>query len=606
MRHLKLFLMIATSLALILKIILMIHFPQLQNYPLYPILIMGGIVQISNILWKFIHGEWGADLLAALALIVGIVLKEYTAATLIVFMLASGQLLEEYATRQASSVLSALLKRMPKTVHLLKDNTLKDIPLESVKIGDIVVVYPFETCPVDGIVIEGHTNMDESYLTGEPYKISKAPGSMVISGALNGENLIHVQATELPKDSRYESIVQVIQEAQSKKPKLKRIADQLGAFFTPIVLVFAGISYFFNHDATRILAILVTATPCPLLIAIPITIISAISLAAKNSIIIQDPCVLETLPNCQTAIFDKTGTLTLGKPKMSQIHLLSDLNEDEIIQLTASLERYSKHPLAQAILDIAQERHLTLFDASEISEKPGKGLEGKIHGHVIQITSRKHLNDLSALPAIESGLECIILINQKVVASLIFHDEIRHETLAFIAHLQPQHHFKDILIVSGDKSSEVEYLASILNIEKIYAQQTPEQKLEIVNAQRKYGPVVFMGDGINDAPALHAADVGIAFGTHHEISAQSADAVIMESSLGKVDELIHLSQATQKIALQSGMVGIALSIMAMIFASMGKINPVEGAIIQEFIDVLAILNSLRLVFFTKIYSDIKQ
>lgn len=606
MRHLKLFLMIATSLALILKIILMIHFPQLQNYPLYPILIMGGIVQISNILWKFIHGEWGADLLAALALIVGIVLKEYIAATLIVFMLASGQLLEEYATRQASSVLSALLKRMPKTVHLLKNNTLKDIPLESVKIGDIVVVYPFETCPVDSIVIEGHTNMDESYLTGEPYKISKAPGSMVISGALNGENLIHVQATELPKDSRYESIVQVIQDAQSKKPKLKRIADQLGAVFTPIVLIFAGISYFFNHDATRVLAILVTATPCPLLIAIPITIISAISLAAKNSIIIQDPCVLETLPNCQTAIFDKTGTLTLGKPKMSQIHLLSDLNEDEIIQLTASLERYSKHPLAQAILDIAQERHLTLFDASEISEKPGKGLEGKIHGHVIQITSRKHLKDLSVLPAIESGLECIILINQKMVASLIFHDEIRHETLAFIAHLQPQHHFKDILIVSGDKSSEVEYLASILNIEKIYAQQTPEQKLEIVNTQRKYGPVVFMGDGINDAPALHAADVGIAFGTHHEISAQSADAVIMESSLGKVDELIHLSQITQKIALQSGFFGIALSIMAMILASLGKVTPVEGAIIQEFIDVLAIMNSLRLVFFTKIYSDIKQ
>jgi heavy metal translocating P-type ATPase len=606
MRHLKLFLMIATSLALILKIILMIHYPQLQNYPLYPILIVGGIVQISNILWKFMHGEWGADLLAALALIVGIVLKEYTAATLIVFMLASGQLLEEYATRQASSVLSALLQRMPKTVHLLKNNSLQDIPLESVKIADIIVVYPFETCPVDGIVIEGHTNMDESYLTGEPYKISKAPGSMVISGALNGENLIHVQATQLPKDSRYESIVQVIQEAQSKKPKLKRIADQLGAFFTPIVLVFAGISYCFSHDATRVLAILVTATPCPLLIAIPITIISAISLAAKNSIIIQDPCVLETLPNCQTAIFDKTGTLTLGKPKISQIHLLADLNEDEIIQFTASLERYSKHPLAQAILDSAQERHLTLFDASEISEKPGKGLEGQIHGHLIQITSRKHLNDLSGLPAIESGLECIILINQKVVASLIFHDEIRRETQAFIAHLQPKHHFKDILIVSGDKSSEVEYLASILNIDKIYAQQTPEQKLEIVNTQRKLGPVVFMGDGINDAPALQAADVGIAFGSHHEISAQSADAVIMESSLGKVDELIHLSQATQKIALQSGMVGIALSIMAMIFASMGKINPVEGAIIQEFIDVLAILNSLRLVFFTKIYSDIKQ
>jgi len=479
----------------------------------------------------------------------------------------------------------------------------KDIPLQDIQINDIIIVYPFETCPVDGVVKEGHTTMDESYLTGEPYKISKAPGSTVFSGAINGENLIHIKASQLAKDSRYESIVKVIQDAQQKKPKIKRIADKLGALFTPVVLIFASTCYFLTHDALRVLSILVTATPCPLLIAIPITIISAISLAAKNSIIIKNPCVLEELPNCKTAIFDKTGTLTMGKPELSDIHALNHFQPTEILQYTASLERYSKHPLAQAVLDAAQQQNLILFDAQEISEKPGQGLQGRINDLLIQITHRHQIKDTSLLPPLESGLECIILINDKLAARMVFHDEIRKESKAFISHLQPRHYFNKIMIVSGDRQSEVEYLAKFLNIKNIFCQQTPEQKLEIVQHEKQKNHVVFMGDGINDAPALEAADVGIAFGTTSEISAQSADAVIMESHLGKVDELIHLSQNTKKIALQSGLMGIGFSFLAMILASLKLINPVEGAIIQELIDVFAILNALRLVFLKDIQSD---
>lgn len=337
MNHFRLYLIIASILALMLKILFMVYLPNLQNISLYMIFIFGGIPQILKIIYKFFQGEWGADLLAVLAMFVGILLKEYVATTLIILMLASGQYLEDFATQKATSSLSSLLERMPKLAHVLRNKKIHDLPLKDIQIGDIVIVYPFETCPVDGIIQEGHTNMDESYLTGEPYKISKAPGSTVFSGAINGENLIHVQSTHLAKDSRYENIVKVIQDAQQKKPKIKRLADKLGGIFTPIALSFASACYFWTHDAHRFLSILVTATPCPLLIAIPITIISAISLAAKNSIIIKDPSVLEELPLCQTAIFDKTGTLTLGKPELTKIHLLGHYSDLEILQYNAVL-----------------------------------------------------------------------------------------------------------------------------------------------------------------------------------------------------------------------------------------------------------------------------
>lgn len=578
-------------------------------FPLYLLIIIGGIPLLLQIVYKLLHGNLGADLLAAIALITSIILNEYLAASLIILMLASGQALEFFAMRKASSVLRNLAARMPSIAHLKNATRIKDIPLNKIEINDELLIYPHETCPVDGIVIEGHGSMDESYLTGEPYQISKAPGTKVLSGAINGESLLTIKATALPSDSRFAIIVKVLEEAEQKRPSMRRLGDQIGAIFAPIALVFASAAWYFSGEAVRFLSVLVIATPCPLLIAIPITLISAISRAAKQAIIIKDPTVLERLITCKTAIFDKTGTLTYGKPTLTEIKTTPDYQKETILQYVASIERYSKHPLANAVLNAAKEANLTLLDSINVSEEPGKGLHGLINKHHIQITGRKKIlenmpQSANLLPPATPGLECIVLLDNEYAASLHFHDAPRSDSKSFINHLGPYHQFEKIMLVSGDRESEVNYLGKLLNVTELYASQSPEQKLAIVRQERLKAPTVFMGDGINDAPALTAATVGIAFGQANSVTSEAAGAVIMENTLTKVDELIHLSLYTRKIALQSAIGGMILSLVGMGFAATGFINPVTGALLQELIDIFAILNALRLTWSTTIKIDL--
>lgn len=581
------------------------------NVPLLFVIILGGIPAFLQIILKLLRGNLGADSLAAIALVTAVFLNEYLAAVIIILMLSSGQALEAYAMRKASSVLLALAERMPNIVHRKNLNEITDIPLNDTQINDHLVIYPHETCPADGIVIEGQGSMDESYLTGEPYQISKIPGTSVLSGAINGESALLVEVIKLPADSRYASIVSVLEEAEQKRPNIRRLGDQIGSIFGPVALIFALATWYFTGDAIRFLAVLVIATPCPLLIAIPITVISAISIAARQAIIIKDPTVLERLPTCRTAIFDKTGTLTYGKPVLSEIITEKDIDPDFILQHIASLERYSKHPLAGAILQAAEKKHLPLLNATSVTEPPGKGLSGIIGNNKIHITHRKKL--LTSLPELAkqlpqttTGLECIILNNNIYVATLRFQDVPRKESKLFISHLKPFHKFNKIMLVSGDRESEVYYLGKLLNLSKLHASQTPEQKLAIVRDEIKKSPTLFMGDGINDAPALTAATVGIAFGQFSNVTAEAAGVVIMENSLSKVDELIHLSLATRNIALQSAIGGMVLSLIGMGFAAAGFITPVAGAILQEIIDVIAIINSLRLIWRPKIESDFED
>jgi len=538
-------------------------------------------------------------------------LNQYLAAVIIILMVASGQALEAYAMRKASSVLLALAERMPSIVHRKTSNDIIDIPLNDVHAGDHIVIYPHETCPADGIVIEGTGSMDESYLTGEPYQISKIPGASVLSGAINGESVLVVQVQRIPADSRYASIVAVLEEAEQKRPTMRRLGDQIGAVFAPIALILALAAWYLTGDSIRFLAVLVIATPCPLLIAIPITVISAISMAARQAIIIKDPTVLERLPTCRTAIFDKTGTLTYGKPALTEIITAADIKPDFILQNAASLERYSKHPLANAILHAAEKKHLPFLNATSVTEPPGKGLSGIIDKNKIQITHRKKLLETfpelkNELPHTSTGLECIILINDKYAATLRFQDIPRKESKSFISHLKPTHQFDKVMLVSGDRESEVKYLGKLLNVSELHASQTPEQKLAIVRSETKKSPTLFMGDGINDAPALTVATVGIAFGQYSNVTAEAAGAVIMENSLSKVDELIHLSLATRNISLQSAIGGMALSLIGMGFAAAGFITPVAGAILQEIIDILAIINALRLIWGNKIEADFSK
>jgi heavy metal translocating P-type ATPase len=582
----------------------------MSGIPLLLTIVIGGIPLFLQIIFKLLKGNLGADSLAAIALLTGVILDQYLAATLIIFMLASGQALEQYAMRKASSVLLALVARMPSIAHRRKVNQyIEDILLSQINIDDIIVIYPHETCPVDGVVIEGHGSMDESYLTGEPYQISKTAGATVLSGAINGASVLVIKATQLPADSRYAAIVSVLEEAEQKRPSLRRLGDQIGAVFTPIALLFSLSAWYFSGDVIRFLSVLVIATPCPLLIAIPIAIISAISKAAKQAIIIKDPIVLEQLPTCKTAIFDKTGTLTYGKPTLTDIFTVTKYTKKQILQYVGSLERYSKHPLASAVLNAMNEQKITLMEPLNISEKPGQGLHGMIDGHIILITSRKKLFELMPeethlLPDESPGLECIVLLDDEYAAALHFHDAPRADSQSFINHLAPSHQFTKIMLVSGDRESEVNYLAYLLNLTEVYASQSPEQKLAIVRHERKNAPTVFMGDGINDAPALTAATVGIAFGQYSNVTAEAAGAVIMENSLSKVDELIHLSINTRRIVSQSAIGGMMLSVIGMGFAAAGFINPVAGAILQELIDLLAIVNALRLAFGSKITIDL--
>lgn len=609
--HWQLFIISISLIAIFLSIVFRATVSFSTTLPLLFVIVIGGIPSFLQIVLKLFKGDLGADSLAAIALVTAVILNEYLAAVIIILMLASGQALEAYAMRKASSVLLALAERMPNIVHRKILNEITDIPLNDIHIGDNIVVYPHEACPADGIVIEGQGSMDESYLTGEPYQISKIPGTSVLSGAINGESALLVEVIRLPADSRYASIVSVLEEAEQKRPKIRRLGDQIGSIFGPVALIFALMTWYFTGDAIRFLAVLVIATPCPLLIAIPITVISAISMAARRAIIIKDPTVLERLPTCRTAIFDKTGTLTYGKPVLSEIITEKDIDSNFVLQHIASLERYSKHPLASAILQAAEKKHIPLLNATSVTEPSGSGLNGIIGNNKIHITNRKKLlatfpELAKQLPQTTTGLECVILNNNKYIATLRFQDIPRKESTLFISHLKPFHKFNKIMLVSGDRESEVNYLGKLLNLSELHASQTPEQKLTIVRDEIKKSGTLFMGDGINDAPALTAATVGIAFGQFSNVTAEAAGAVIMENSLSKVDELIHLSLTTRNIALQSAIGGMILSLIGMGFAAAGLITPVVGAILQEMIDVIAIMNSLRLIWSHKIKSDFED
>lgn len=572
-----------------------------ELYPIYATLALGGIPLVIELAGKLLRRQFGSDLLAGISIVTAVLLQEYLAGALVVLMLSGGEAIEQYAVRSASSVLKALAKRMPNIAHRRVDGRLEDVDLDAIRIGDHLVVHPHEICPVDGTVLDGHGIMDESYLTGEPFMIRKTPGSGVLSGAINGESALTIQATKLPIDSRYAKIIEVMKAAEERRPHMRRLADQLGAIYTPIAVGLALVAWALSGDAVRFLAVLVIATPCPLLIAIPVTIIGAISLSAKRGIIVRDPAVLEQIGQCQTIIFDKTGTLTYGEPKLTEQITATGVDPLETLRLVASIEQYSKHPLAQAILDAANETHLALSEASEINEPPGQGIRGKIEGRVVRILSRKQLlaeqpDAAAQLPGFASGLECVVLVDESFAALYRFHDAPRLESRSFIGHLRPKHLFKKIMLVSGDRESEVKYLADEVGIREIHASQSPEQKVEIVRTETASAKTLFMGDGINDAPALMTATVGIAFGQNSDITTQAAHAVILDTSLSRVDEFFHISEHMRRVALQSAVGGMVLSIGGMLVAAAGYLPPVAGAIGQEIIDVIVILNALRAAF----------
>ncbi len=591
---------------------------QYQNWPLYAVLLLGGVPLLVDLGRDLVHLRFGSDLLAGISIATAAALGEYLAGAMVVLMLSGGTALERYASGRASRVLEALARRMPSTAHRRVPASaavqpVEEIALDEVEIGDELVVFPHETCPADGHVIEGHGTMDEAYLTGEPYQIEKAPGAAVLSGAINGDAALTIRVQHLPQDSRYARIMQVMQESEQSRPRLRRLGDQLGAYYTPLAVGLGLLAWLLSGEAVRFLAVVVIATPCPLLIAIPVALIGSVSLAASRGIIIRDPAILEQIDKCRILLIDKTGTLTLGQPELTEVVLGDDapLDDDAILQLAGSIERYSKHPLARALVAAAAQRGLEELPVSEVEEPPGQGLTARAAGHQVRITSRKQLREAAdptaaELPPAQSGLECVILVDGKLAATCRFHDEPRVEGRAFIEHLPARHQFEHVMLVSGDRREEVEYLAERVAIDDIRAETSPEEKVEITRRQTERAPTLFLGDGVNDAPAMTAATVGVAFGQVNEVTAEAADAVILEPTLYKVDELLHTGRRLRRIALQSAVGGMALSVIGMGFGAAGMLAPVAGAILQEGIDLLAILNALRTARRPRQLSDVEE
>jgi heavy metal translocating P-type ATPase len=578
------------------------------DVPLLVALALGGGWLVLGLLARLYRGEFGSDLLAGISIVTSVILGEYLAGTLVVLMLSGGEALEAYVVRRASSALDALARRMPSIAHRTRGGTLTDVPLAEVAVGDLVVVFPHETCPVDGVVTDGHGTMDESYLTGEPYLLAKAPGSAVLSGAVNGDAALTVRAEQLSADSRYAKIMRVMRESEQRRPRLRRLGDKLGAWYTPFAVAIALTAWAASGDPVRFLAVLVVATPCPLLIAIPVAIIGAVSLAARRGIVIKDPAVLEVVDSCRVAIFDKTGTLTYGRPALVELVAADGFDRNEVLQLLTSLERYSRHPLAGAVLDAAMVEGVPLREPAEVAELPGQGLVGIVAGRTVRATGRTKLETseptiAQLLPPTTGGLECVILIDGRLAGTARFRDRPRADGQEFIRHLGARHGFNRVLLVSGDREGEVRYLAEAVGITEVYAGQSPEQKVEIARRETAKAKSVFVGDGINDAPALTACTVGLAFGQNSDVIAEAAGAVILDADLKRVDEFLHIGQRLRAVALQSAVGGIVLSLGGMALAAVGLLPPVAGAVFQEVIDVLAVLNALRVGFPPKTLTD---
>ncbi|MGE3616891.1 MAG: heavy metal translocating P-type ATPase, partial [Gemmatimonadales bacterium] len=563
----------------------------------------GLILLGAPILWTTIRGmlagRFAADLVASLALVTAVVLDDPLPGLVIVLMQSGGESLEQLAARRASRAVADLEAQAPRVAHRVEAEGIRDVPVAEVAVGDRLVVRPGEMVPCNGVVREGRSSLDTSRITGEPVPRSVTPGVTVASGTVNVQSPITVEATARAEGSLYHQIVELVRTAQESKAPLQRLADRAAVWFTPITVLACAAAYLGSGDATRVLAVLVVATPCPLILAAPVAMLGGISRSARHQIIVRHGTALEQLARVDTAVFDKTGTLTLGHPVVERVDPIGERRRDEILCLAAAVEQGSGHPLARPVVDAAAAAGLELPAASQVVEASGRGVTGVVAGRRVTIGALTLLRELEPAAARDfadgsgaPGLRAYLAVDGEAAGTITYADRLR-PTAGSMAGALRRLGLARIVLLSGDREVNARAAAAELGIHEAIGDLLPQDKVGFVAALTKQGHRVLMvGDGANDAPALSAAAVGVAIAAHGGgISAEAADIVLLSDDLGRIPRAVAIARRTLHVARQSIGVGLGLSAAAMVVAAAGGIPPAIGALLQEAIDVAVILNA---------------
>ena len=556
-----------------------------------------------SIVRDFLAGRLGVDAIALLSMTAALVLGQPLAGAVVALMYSGGNVLEEIAIARAEHDLRSLVDRAPRQANRRIGEKIEQVPIEAVSVGDQLLVRAGEIVPVDGVVSSVAATIDESAITGEPIPVAKVRGAAVLSGSLNAGETFELAATSLAGESTYAGIIRMVTAAQTAKAPFVRLADRYALIFLPVTLVVALVAWLISGDLTRSLAVLVVATPCPLILAAPVAFIAGVAQAARRGILVKGGGALEALARAHTVLFDKTGTLTVGGARLLSVEVAPGQSAEEVLTLGASLEQASHHVLAKAVVTAAVERGLKLKVPEHVREMMGAGLHGVIEGRRVSAGSREMILsserpspwELRAIrrASWRSALIVFVALDGRTIGALLLADELRSDTPRAIRLLRDAGIVR-MVMVTGDRAATAQAIGAALDLDAVLADRVPSDKVEAVRTEQRLNPTIMVGDGINDAPALAAADIGVALGARGaSASSEAADVVILTDRLDRVGEAITIAQRARRIAVESIIVGMSLSLLAMAAAAIGWLDPVPAAIVQEVIDVAVILNALR-------------
>ncbi len=582
--------------------------PALANLVLEICLFLGSIPLVVQFVKNILKKQYGVDIIALVAIFTAFFLGEYIAGSVIVLMLSGGEALEVFAAKRSTQELTKLLSLAPSIAHSKVDDQLIDVPVDQITVGQHLVVKPGEIVPVDGVVVDGKGYVDESSITGESEAILKDHGEIIFSGSVNQTAVLEICATHVSAESQYQRIVALVKNAQEQRAPLARLADKYAIWFSALTFLISFGAWILSGDPTRFLAVLVVATPCPLILAVPIALISGMSKSASRGVIVKNGGALEILGEAKGFVFDKTGTLTLGEPVLQSILPLDKLSENDVVRIATSIDQLSLHLFARSLVKYASEQNILFTFPDVFVETVGSGVEGTVDGQKYFFGKLSFLKTRGVIVSTEEdssheelqkkGMISVYLSTQeKLMGKILFEDKIRPEIKEMFSEIQ-HHKIQEVHMLTGDKAPVANRIAEELHITHVKAEMKPEEKLnEIKLLQKRLHPLVMVGDGINDAPAMAAADVSIALAAYgSSASSEAGDIVITVNNMLRVHDVLHIAQRVMTIAKQSIYVGIGVSILLMIFAAFGIIPPIVGAVLQEILDVAVILNALRVSF----------